>query len=261
MIIRRLLGLVGMLVLAFAPGAGRGADLSDLGVVFIHGKGVWPGMFDGGLPAALEQEGAHTASPEMPWSARRMYGATYQQALAEIDVAVAGLRAQGATRIIVIGHSLGANAAIGYAARYGPLAGVIAIAPGHLPDTGGLRSRTASAVAEAKQLVAAGQGNASRLFPDRVQGVPTWCHATPEVYLSMFDPDGPAVMSRNAAAMPAIPFLWVAGRFDPIFSAGPQYAYAPGAKNPASRYLEVTAGHLSTAIMAHSRILDWIHAL
>jgi len=33
------------------------------------------------------------------------------------DAAVAQLKAQGATRIVVIGHSLGANAAIGYAAR------------------------------------------------------------------------------------------------------------------------------------------------
>ncbi len=35
---------------------------------------------------------------------------------------------------MVIGHSMGANAAIGYAASHGPLAAVVAIAPGHLPE-------------------------------------------------------------------------------------------------------------------------------
>ena len=53
----------------------------------------------------------------MPWSFHRRYAATYDQAMTEIDAAVAELKAKGARRIVVIGHSLGANAAIGYAAR------------------------------------------------------------------------------------------------------------------------------------------------
>ena len=97
--------------------AAAGREPAGMGVVFLHGKGVWPGAFDGGIPGALEAEGRQVVSPEMPWSLRRMYGATFEQAMTEIDAAVAGLKAKGATRIVVIGHSLGANAAIGYAAR------------------------------------------------------------------------------------------------------------------------------------------------
>jgi len=48
-------------------------------------------------------------------------------------------------------------------------------------------------LAEAKQLVAAGQGDVPRRFPDMAQGIPLTATATPLVYLSMFDPDGPAV--------------------------------------------------------------------
>jgi len=41
------------------------ASLQGTGVVFLHGKGVWTGAFDGGIPAALEAEGAVSAAPEI----------------------------------------------------------------------------------------------------------------------------------------------------------------------------------------------------
>src|ERR1700756_2991743 len=81
----------------------RAAGLQGVGVVFLHGKGVWTGAFDGGIPAALAAEGAVTASPEMPWSFMRLYGATYEEAMREIDAAVAGLKGKGATRVVIVG--------------------------------------------------------------------------------------------------------------------------------------------------------------
>jgi pimeloyl-ACP methyl ester carboxylesterase len=235
------------------------ASLRGMGVVFLHGKGVWPGAFDGGIPAALEAEGAKVVSPEMPWSLRRMYGATYEQAMNEIDAAVATLKARGATRIVVIGHSLGANAALGYAAQRHSVVAVVAIAPGHLPETAEMRSRTQSAIAEARQLVAAGQKD-RRSWPDMVQGLPTFATATPAVYISWFDPNGPAVIPKNVAALNGIPLLWVVGNFDPIHSRGPQYAFSR-AKNPANRYVEVLATHLTTSLMARGQVVEWLKAL
>src|ERR1700751_2629500 len=117
-------------------------NLQGTGVVFLHGKSVWAGGFDGGIPAALEAEGAIAVSPEMPWSLWRIYGATYEEAMREIDTAVAGLKARAAPGIIILGHSLGANAAIGYAARRHSVAAVVALSPGHLPETAEMRART-----------------------------------------------------------------------------------------------------------------------
>jgi pimeloyl-ACP methyl ester carboxylesterase len=239
----------------------QSASLQGVGVVFLHGKGAWPGAGDGGILSTLAEEGALVAAPEMPWSFNRKYGATYEQAMAEIDAAAAGLKAQGATRIVVIGHSLGANAAIGYAARHPELAAVVAMAPGHLPEAEGLRSHTREAVAEAKQLIAAGQGDVPRSFPDMAQGIPLTTTATPKVYLSMFDPDGPAVIPKNAEAMGPVPLLWVVGTLDPIARRGPDYAFKFGAKNPKSRYIELFAGHLTTPLAARSQVVDWINSL
>ncbi len=257
----RALAVLALFAVLAAPRPAQSADLQGVGVVYLHGKGAWPGALDGGILSALKDEGAVVATPEMPWSFNRIYGATFDQAMTEIDAVVAGLKAQGAKRIVVIGHSLGANAAIGYAARHPDLAAVVALAPGHLPEAEGLRSHAESAVAEAKQLIAAGQGDVPHRFPDMAQGIPLSATATPRVYLSMFDPDGPAVIPKNAAAMAPIPLLWVVGLLDPIDRRGPEYAFAAGAKNPKSKYIEVFAGHLTTPLVARKQVVEWINSL
>ena len=250
---------------AAEPAADLHDLLHDLGVVYLHGKGGWPGAFNGGILGALKEEGALVATPEMPWSFHRRYDATFDQALTEIDAAIATLKSDGARRIVLIGISLGANAAIGYAARHPELTGVVALAPGHLPDVGNMRSFVADAVARAKTLIADGKGNVPQSFPDMAQGIPLTTTATPSVYLSWFDPDGPAVIPRNAAligAAPApVPLLWVVGKLDPIDRRGPEYAFNALAKNPKSQYVEVFAGHLTTALAARRQVIDWINAL
>jgi pimeloyl-ACP methyl ester carboxylesterase len=236
------------------------ASLQGLGVVFLHGKGVWAGAFDGGIPAALEAEGAVAVSPEMPWSLGRIYGATYDEAMGEIDAAVAGLKGRGAKRIVIIGHSLGANAAIGYGARRHGVAAVVALSPGHLPETAEMRAHTADAIIRARALAAAGE-KSRRTWPDRVQGFPTFAIASPAVYLSMFDPDGPAVIPKNAAALHGLPLLWVVGRSDPIFARGRDYAFMRAPGNPKSQYIEVAAGHLTAPLAARSQVVEWVKSL
>lgn len=253
------------------PSAGAAAtagELQNVGIVYLHGKASWPGAFNGGILSALRDEGALIATPEMPWSFHRRYAATYDQAMVEIDAAVAALKAKGARRIVIIGHSLGANAAIGYAARrpdLADLAGVVALSPAHLPEVGPMRGFVADAVARAKKLIAEGKGNVPQTFPDMAQGIPLIATATPVVYLSMFDPDGPAVIPKNAAAIGAeahpVPLLWVVGKLDPIDRRGPAYAFDAAAKNPKSKYLEVFAGHLTAPLAARKQVVAWINSL
>ncbi len=262
------LALATAILLPSFCGAAAGGALQGLGIVYLHGKGGWPGGFNGGILSSLQDEGALIAKPEMPWSFHRRYAATYDQAMAEIDAAIAELKAKGARRIVIIGHSLGANAAIGFAARrpdLADLAGVVALAPGHLPEVGRLRSFVADALVRAKSLIAAGKGDVPQTFPDMAQGIPLVATATPIVYLSMFDPDGPAVIPKNAAAIGAaphpVPLLWVVGKLDPIDRRGPEYAFDAAAKNPKSKYIEVFAGHLTTPLLARKQVVEWINSL
>jgi pimeloyl-ACP methyl ester carboxylesterase len=254
----RMLGLL-LWLLVVTPPVGA-ANLQGTGVVFLHGKGVWAGAFDGGIPSALAAEGAAVASPEMPWSLGRIYGATYDEAMREIDAAVAGLKGKGATRIVIIGHSLGANAAIGYAARRHGVAAVVALSPGHLPETAEMRAATGAAIIDARAFLAAGD-KSRHIWPDRIQGIPTFATASPAVYLSMFDPDGPAVIPKNVAVLRGVPLLWVVGNSDPIFARGRDYAFSRAPHNAKSRYIEVSAGHLTAPGAARSQVVEWLKSL
>ena len=109
-----------------------------IGVVLLHGKGggaKW--VYD--LGNDLESAGALVETPEMPWSKDRIYDKGYEESMSEIDTYVARLKADGAKRIFIAGHSLGGNAALGYAARHKGLSGVILLAYGHTPRCKGVR--------------------------------------------------------------------------------------------------------------------------
>lgn len=235
--------------------------LEGAGVVLLHGKIYGPGKFAEELIAVLRAEGAVVVTPEMPWRLRRMYSRSYDDALALIGKAIGEAKAKGAGRIVLAGHSMGANAAIAYAARHPGIFAVIAISPGHLPETAEMMKHSAWGIAKAKRLLAEGKGDVRALFFDRVQGWRLPIRTTPEIYLSYFDPDGPAVMPRNARAMPAIPFLWVVGSRDPIFRRGTDYAFALANGHPKSRYVTVDAGHTDTPRAARKQIVDWLQSL
>lgn len=240
---------------------GQGYALRGYGVVLMHGKFGTAGAFLGGLKAALEREGAIVVTPEMPWSLRRIYDASYEDAMLEIDRAVEDLRRRGATKIAVGGHSMGANAALGYAARREGLAAVIALAPGHPQDTWFMQLRTRSGLKRAREMVAEGHGDVVATFPDTAQGVPFPVRTTANIYLSLFDPEGAAAMPRNAEAMGPVPLLWVVGIADPIFFKGREYVFDRGAKNPKSRYIEIAGTHMTTPFQARHMVVDWLKSL
>src|SRR4029077_5466572 len=103
-------------------------------IVLLHGKNWGRSVDIAFLARALEAKGFKVATPTMPWAGSRMYDADYPAALVEIDVAVKSLQEKGAKRIIVGGSSMGANAAIAYAASGRQVDGVLALAPGHNPQ-------------------------------------------------------------------------------------------------------------------------------
>lgn len=243
------------------PSLAQQGALSGYGIVLIHGKGGTPTTMIEGLHESLKRAGALVEAPEMPWSARRIYDATFDDAMKEIDAAADKLRKAGATKIAVVGHSLGANAALGYGARRKNLAGVVALAPGHLPEAWALRARTSGAIAQAKKMIVAGKGDVRMSFPDLAQGIPFSVQATPVVYLSMFDPDGPAVMPKNAAAMSDVPLLWIVGVADPMILHGKDYVYGRGTRHPKSKYVVSASMHLSTPIQSRGEIIGWLKGL
>lgn len=250
-----------LLVLLGAFVAGPPAQAAEVvGVVLMHGKWSPGPKFIASLADRLQEAGYLVATPDMPWSASRMYDVSYEAAMGEIDQAVARLKEKGATRIVVGGHSMGANAALGYGARRPGLLAVMAIGPGHSQDLEDYRRRAADDVATAKAMLADGHGDDTASFNDWNQGRSRTVRNTAAVFLSYQDPEGPAVMPVNASRLTA-PLLVVVGTEDHLYPLGQGYIFDKAPADPRNKYLVVSANHLGTPATAAGDIVAWLNGL
>src|SRR4029077_9379128 len=219
-----------------------------------------------GTPSELQQFAATVANvgflverPEMCWSAARIYDRTYLECFADTDAAVARLKKQGATAIVVLGMSLGGNAALGFGARRQSLKAIIALAPAHAPELLSRRPEIAQSIAEAQAAAAAGRGDKKTTFNDIDLGKIFSVSTAPAIYLSFFGPESPAVMPENAAHLTA-PLLIVSGNNDPTQSnAGNIFAHAPF--DPRNEHVTVEADHRATPAASAAAVLSWLKML
>lgn len=236
-----------------------------IGVILMHGK--W-GTNKGKSPVvilgkALKSAGMIVLTPDMPWSKSKLYNKDYEQTMARIDDLVASLKSKGATKIVVGGHSMGANAALGYGARRDGLAAILAIAPGHVPEASNWKGKFAADVAKARKLVDAGKGDKKEKFADINQGKKKTLNIPARIYLSWFDPEGPSPMPKNAANLkPGTALLWVTGNKDGLHKReGESYAFAKAPPNPKSAYVVVSSGHGDAPKKSKKEIIELLKSL
>jgi len=254
------LGLLGALTgLAQSP--------AKVGVLMLHGKNPGSAQDPNFVPlkGALERQGHEVLLPDMPWSRTRYLDGHWDQAMAEIARHVKTLRDKGAQKIVLVGHSMGVPAAMSHAARGGDVSALVLLAPGHIPrgyyNFPHLKP-VRDSIDDARAKVAAGKGDESDRFQDINQGRQQTVVATPRNFLSYFDPQSDADMGVSAPRIPAgVPVLTVIGEKDPLFQGVRSYYVDKLPANPASKYLEVSGGHLDTARVAMDPILAWIKAL
>jgi esterase/lipase len=229
-----------------------------VGVVMMHGKHGTPGQLQQ-LAGTIADAGFAVERPEMCWSAARIYDRTYLECFADIDAAAARLKERGATAIVVLGMSLGGNAALGFGARRHGLAAIIALAPAHAPEFLARRPEIAQSIAKAQAEVAAGRGDEKATFDDDNLGEIFTVSTTPAIYLSFFGPGSPAVMPENAAHLTA-PLLMVSGNNDQTQrNAGNIFARVPS--DPRNKHVTVEADHMGTPAASSASVLAWLKAL
>ena len=253
-VLRRSWWVAALMVLSIAT---QSESAGRIGVVLMHGKQSAPEQHEQ-LANAIAAAGFPVERPEMCWSCRRIYDRTYLDCLREIDAAVSRLRSNGATIIVVCGHSLGANGALGYGARH-TVGGVIALAPGHTPEFLAVRAPIPASLHHARDLVAAGRGDQTADFADFNGSLAITVRTTAAIYLSFFAADSPAVMPANAVRLSA-PLLVVDGKRDP-FQRGPGYIFDKAPAHPLNRYAEVDAGHFDTSAESAWIVVGWLRRL
>ncbi|TFY96313.1 hypothetical protein [Ramlibacter humi] len=253
---RQLLALLSSL-----PFAGAARAEGPTGVVLMHGKQSRPSDVSD-IANALKGAGCKVATPEMPWSQRREYDVPYAAALEEVEAAWKDLASGGAQRLLVGGHSLGANGALAYAASGRPLAGVFALSPGHVPEGSGFRRDVASGVQKAQEMVARGAGEEKAWFPDSNQGRTRQVRTTAAAYLSYFDPQGQGSMTRSCRQIPAgVPLFMAVGESEGILPYAREKLFPSVPNHDRSVFIAAAGDHFSAPRNALPRLVEWARAL
>ncbi|MDP6572382.1 MAG: alpha/beta hydrolase [Rhodospirillales bacterium] len=239
----------------------NGVAADGVGVVLMHGKdgSAKSGSPTGKLASKLEGE-FEVKATDMPWSRSNGFDKTLEECFAKIDNYVEGLRDDGATKIVVGGHSLGAAVALAYATRRPGLAGVLLMAPGHRPDL--LASENEAALSKAKALIGKGDGNDEVRIFDVNQGRKITRSLEADVAVGFFDPGGLAVMQNAAPKVsPGTPVLWIIGEKDRLHPKGRSLIYDKIPDNPKSAYVVVPGGHRATPTKGAKKIKEWLDSL
>jgi retron-type reverse transcriptase len=134
---------------------------------------------------------------------------------------------------------------------------IIALAPNGSPERlVRLFPQISESVAQARAMVAEGRGDERASFTDMNIRGSFSVNTTAAIYLSFFDPTGPANMLDNTSRLRA-PLLWVAGMWDGT-QTGPGYAFIRAPANPLNHYVTVDADHLGTPTAARDDVLAWL---
>lgn len=260
----KLLIVCGMIFLSFTVKA-----QDKIGVVLMHGKqggGPRDTSLDT-LSKKLQDAGMLVIKPEMPWSFNRFIDGNWDAAMNEIKVHVEKAMQSGATKVVLIGHSLGSPAAMSYAARYADVSAIALLAPGHIPYYYSLcipyspikMCAVKDGVEYARKEVEAGNADKKQALTDINQGRRNVVWMTPRDYLSYFEPTSDAEMAVTASKISAsIPVLWVIGDSDYLIREGRKYVFDKLPLNSKSQYLEVSANHVTTPAVASDQIVNWV---
>jgi pimeloyl-ACP methyl ester carboxylesterase len=259
---QRLAFVVVCLVVPVSAGA-----QAPLGIIMVHGKqGTAIGNQGMAIIASnLQSAGHKVIQPTLPWGrgSWETIDITAEGALDLLDGYANRLRGQGAGRIVMIGHSLGAAVGLAHAVERGPLGGLVMLAPGHSPAAlYQSNDRIRRDVDRARLLVEQGKGNEVIAGGDANQGNLLAMTVRAAVYYSWQNPNGLASMPSEAPRLPATtPLLMVVGDKDRIALYARGQLYQPAARNPYSQYVTNGANHIDTPMAAAKVVTDWVNGL
>lgn len=254
--------LFAMLAFLLPPSLHAAPSASEIGVVVMHGKGGRPEKLVNELAAALERDGFQVVNLEMPWSGRRHYDVDMNGGVDEITRALDSMRAKGARKVFVTGHSQGGFFALHYGGLH-RVDGLVPIAPGGQVDAGAFVAALGPHVATAKQMVDEGHGNEQADFADyeSSRGTNT-ITTTAAIYLSWFDPKGAHTTRAFRNVKEGTPVLYVAPKRDyPGLQKSKHQNFGALPPHPQTRLYEPDSDHMRAPTVAAGEIILWLRQI
>ncbi len=234
---------------------------AKIGVVVMHGKGGSPEKSVADLARGLRAKDILVENLEMPWSGRRNYDVDVAAAEKQVQDALDALRAAGATKVFIAGHSQGGVFALHLGGRLAA-DGIVAIAPGGSVGSRVFRDKLGSSLEEARKYVAEGKGGERERLLDYEGSRGTYpVVAIPSAYVTWFDPEGAMNEVRAEKALkPGLPVLLVAPKHDyPGLASRKDAVFKALPPTPYTRMVEPDVDHLHSPGASVEEIARWVH--
>jgi esterase/lipase len=234
--------------------------------IFLHGKQGGPN-YDQCVLGKLANEFVHVGHlvsyKPYHWGYKDVFTDYAESIVQKISDEVDDLRLRGATRIHLIGFSLGANLSL-YCVSKLPnvFKSLVLLAPAHNIHLQQYKALVDNSYQLSKDLINAGRGNTIHHFVDlnttRKISVP----ALPLHYISFIDSDGPCNMENSISEIKKpINVLMIIGNNDSTQLVSKFRIWNPLVKTEVSRLLQTNDTHEETCSLKYNLIQDWIGTL
>lgn len=235
------------------------------GFLLVHGKYSGPELETCSLNMVYEflsEQGYIVDYASYPWSSNRRYDASAFDAADQMHQGIERLKQQGATRIHIVGHSLGGNITMYYSTLdYQDYDSLIMLCPAHNLHIDKFQNLVEWSAEKAKTLVSKGNNRISH-FLDFNMGKAMVVEMIPSVYASYFDYTGPCNMVKSAEKTKTVkPVYMITGSEDTLTLNAKELLFDSMPKDEAHSKFENLEGetHSSTPASALPGILEWIN--
>lgn len=229
--------------------------------ILIHGKWSHPNTpLLRILEKELKEKNYIVIKPNMPWSRTRQYDQTYELALQDLAKIIQQHRREGIKKIVLIGHSLGANAAIAYQSYIGDADAIVAITPGHIPYLMCKRNKHHEyVIKKAEDNLKRNKNKTLIDFIDLNCGINKKFTVSADIFFSYFNPAGlghmPATIKKFKKSTP---LLYIEGATDYIHT-GPDCVFSRAPYHPLSTYMLTSGNHMTTTEISSKQITSWLN--
>lgn len=230
--------------------------------IFLHGKQGGPDYDQcslGQLVNEFVQNGHLVSYKPYPWGYKNVFTDYSHSIVPQVQSEVEKLKALGATRIHLVGFSLGANLSLYCVSKLnGMFTSLVLLAPAHNIHLVKYQSFTDGSFQIAKNLIDTGRGNMIHHFVDFNAQQKISIPALPLHYISYIDQEGPCNMEKSISAISnPINVLMVSGANDTTQKVSRYRIWRPLAKTSHSQLVQTTDTHDETCPLKYNLIHEW----
>jgi pimeloyl-ACP methyl ester carboxylesterase len=234
--------------------------------ILVHGKGSGPSATKCALNALhdrLKSESYIVDYVDYPWAKSREYDLKFEDSVIEVEQAINRVQAKGATRINLVGHSLGANLLLYYATLRNDFDNLILLCPAHNTHLDRFKFMVSWSLDHAAEQLRIGNDVPQPYVDYQFRKIEVH-YFKPSMYQSYFDSvRGKCNMAINARNMiPGINLLVVIGAADVSTETTEDTVFTPAVKTPQSKIITIPDGtHENVPGKVFDNISDWIKTL